>query len=91
MQLNECILKFPFLLQIPSNTIHCIVYILSRRLFGDQDEQKIRMTNEEENLSDLCERSDGVAEVVVNVQPGRRCSGLPRGVWRRRGQETCDP
>lgn len=45
----------------------------------------------EDNLSDLCESGDGVADIVVDIQPGRRCPGLPWGVWRGRGQETCDP
>ncbi len=58
--------------------------------FGEQHEEKTR-TPKEENLGDLCESGDGVADVVVDVQPGRRSPWLLWGVWRGCGQETCDP
>ena len=36
---------------------------------------------ERKNLSDLCESGDGVADVIVDVQPGQGCSRIPRGIW----------
>lgn len=50
-----------------------------------------RENKKEENLSDFCEGGDGVAEVVVDIQPGRWSSRLPRGVWGGCGKESCDP
>lgn len=45
---------------------------------------------EEKYLCDLCKSCDGVADVIVDVQPGYLSSGVPWSVRRGRGQEACN-